>query len=236
MIPPPQPRRRPVSSTPRWYLTQGRIFVYLPVGMPAGRQRAPRSGSAKEAIRDAAAALFAEKGFAATSTREICEHAGITKPVLYYHFGNKEQLYEELVLDTFSEYQKELRRATLRGRAAREKLVEVLTAIFGFLRRNRTLSRMALRMVFAPERESPAVNYLELAQVDEKALAEVVREGVRRGEIKGQAEAVAEAIHGIAMACSMGFLLTGKPSLDRTLARNVITLIMDGCASKSTER
>jgi AcrR family transcriptional regulator len=196
----------------------------------------PRHEPAKEAIRNAAAELFAEKGFAATSTREICQRAGITKPVLYYHFGNKEQLYEELVLDASNEHQKELRRATLRGRTPREKLVEVLTAIFGFMRRNRALSRMAMRMAFAPERESPAINYLELGQVVEKVLAEVVREGVRRRQIKGKARAIAGAIHGIAMACVQGFLLMGQPTLDRTLARNVIDLIMDGCARKSTER
>jgi TetR/AcrR family transcriptional regulator len=196
----------------------------------------PRHESAKEAIRDAAAELFADKGFAATSTREICQRAGVTKPVLYYHFGNKGELYEELVLDTFNDYQKELRRATHHGRTPREKLVEVLAAIFGFMRRNGTLSRMALRMVFAPERESPAINYLELAQVGEKVLADVVRDAVRRGEIKGQVGAVAGAIHGIAMACAQGFLLMGQPTLDRTLARNVIDLIMDGCATKSTER
>lgn len=204
--------------------------------MNPARLNESRHEPAKEAIRNAAAELFAEKGFAATSTREICQRAGVTKPVLYYHFGNKEQLYEELVLDTFNEYQKELRRATLHGRTPREKLVEVLTAIFGFMRRNRALSRMAMRMVFAPEGESPAINYLELGQVVEKVLAEVVREGVRRGKIKGQAEAIAGAIHGIAMACAQGFLLMGQPTLDRTLARNVIDLIMDGCARKSTER
>jgi AcrR family transcriptional regulator len=192
--------------------------------------------SAKEAIREAAAQLFAEKGFAATSTREICQRAGITKPVLYYHFGNKGQLYEELVLDTFNEYRKELQRALRHGRTRREKLTTVLAAIFGFVRRNRHLSRMALRMVFAPERQSPAINYLELAQVDEKALAEVVREGVRRREIRGQAEAIAEAMHGIAMTSIMGFLLTGEPRLDRRLAQHIVGLIMDGCATQATGR
>jgi TetR/AcrR family transcriptional regulator len=204
--------------------------------MRAGATDRPRHESAKGAIRNAAAELFADKGFAATSTREICQRAGVTKPVLYYHFGNKEELYEELVLDTFNEYQKDLRRATHRGRTTREKLVEAVTAMFAFLRRNRTLSRMAMRMVFAPERESPAINYLELAQVDQRFLAEIVREGLRRREIRGQEQAIAGAIHGIAMACVQGFLLMGQPTLDRTLARNVIDLIMDGCASKSTGR
>jgi TetR/AcrR family transcriptional regulator len=204
--------------------------------MRIGTQKRGTRLSAKEAIREAAAQLFAEKGFAATSTREICQRAGITKPVLYYHFGNKGQLYEELVLDTFNEYRKELHRALRHGRTRREKLTAVLAAIFGFVRRNRDLSRMALRMVFAPERQSPAINYLELAQVDEKALAEVVQEGVRRGEIRGRVAPIAEAIHGIAMTSIMGFLLTGEPPLDRTLAQHIVDLIMDGCARKATGR
>jgi len=198
--------------------------------MRTGTQKRGTRLSAKEAIREAAAQLFAEKGFAATSTREICQRAGITKPVLYYHFGNKGQLYEELVLDTFNEYEKELRRALHHGRTRREKLTTVLAAIFGFIRRNRTLSRMALRMAFAPERQSPAINYVALSHVDEKALAEVVREGIQRGEIRGRAAPIAEAIHGIAMTSIMGFLLTGQPPLDRTLAQHIVGLIMDGCA------
>ena len=33
--------------------------------------------------------LFSEKGYDATSVREICEAAGITKPTLYYFYGSK---------------------------------------------------------------------------------------------------------------------------------------------------
>ena len=51
--------------------------------MPGGR----------EAILKAAMRLFAKKGYAGASTREICETAGITKPVLYYHFRSKQHLY-----------------------------------------------------------------------------------------------------------------------------------------------
>ena len=57
----------------------------------------------RQAIRDAAIELFSEKGYAATTTREICQRAGITKPVLYYYFGSKEQLFREVVLDACNE-------------------------------------------------------------------------------------------------------------------------------------
>jgi AcrR family transcriptional regulator len=198
-------------------------------------ERAPHD-SPKEAIRNAAAKLFAEKGFAATSTREICQQAGVTKPVLYYHFGNKEQLYEELVLDTFNEYQRELRRACRRGRTAREKLTEILSAMFSYARHRHDYWRMGFRMVFAPEKESPNIDLVEMSQADERLLAEVVREGIRKGEMKGKPEKIAGAIVGMTTTCIMGFLLTGKPPLDRTVARDVINLLMRGCGRDTTER
>jgi TetR/AcrR family transcriptional regulator len=190
----------------------------------------------KLAIRAAAAELFAEKGYAATSTREICEHAGITKPVLYYHFGSKEQLLESLVEDTFNEYQRGLRRAARRGRSTRERLLEVLQAMFAFTRHNHNEYRMAVRMVVAPESETPEIDFLEMSRADERLLSEVLREGVRKGEIRGKPEQIAGAICGIAFACVMGYLLTGTPPLDRGNARDIIDLLLDGCARKSTAR
>lgn len=57
---------------------------------------------AKQKIFEAAAELFARDGYYKTSVREICEAAGVTKPVLYYYFKDKETLLEALVNETYS--------------------------------------------------------------------------------------------------------------------------------------
>lgn len=44
--------------------------------------------------------LFAQKGFDATSLRDIAEEAQITKAALYYYFPNKDALYERVVIDS----------------------------------------------------------------------------------------------------------------------------------------
>lgn len=204
--------------------------------MKRSKENAAQGNSTKEVIRAAAAELFAQKGYAASSTREICQRAGITKPALYYHFGNKEQLYEELVMDAFNEYQKELRRASHRGRTPRETLAEVVTAIFGFARHKHLYWRIGFRQVFAPEKESPSINYVEMSQTQEKILTDVVREGIRRREIRGKAEFIAEAISGISISCIEGYLLTGKPALDRSMARSIVDLLIEGCGRNSTHR
>src|SRR5690242_17667293 len=48
-------------------------------------------------ILTAALELMADHGFAATSTREVCEQMGFTKAALYYHFPSKDDLLAELV-------------------------------------------------------------------------------------------------------------------------------------------
>ena len=55
----------------------------------------------KERLLNAAGEIFAEKGFHATSVREICEKAGANLASVNYHFGSKENLYEAVVHRTF---------------------------------------------------------------------------------------------------------------------------------------
>jgi AcrR family transcriptional regulator len=47
----------------------------------------------------AARTLFGEKGFEATSIREIAERAGVTKLMVYRHFGSKARLFQEATMD-----------------------------------------------------------------------------------------------------------------------------------------
>ncbi len=50
----------------------------------------------KQAIIDTATRLFAQKGFAETSTAEIAEHAGVAHGTLFYHFKNKRGIIYEI--------------------------------------------------------------------------------------------------------------------------------------------
>ena len=52
----------------------------------------------------AAHKLFAENGYRATTTKEICLLAGIAEPTLYRHFGSKAQLFEMTVLEPFTAF------------------------------------------------------------------------------------------------------------------------------------
>lgn len=59
------------------------------------------SARTRERILIAAKALFAEKGFEATSTQEIADHAGVNKRLIFYYFESKEELYLAALEDFF---------------------------------------------------------------------------------------------------------------------------------------
>ena len=60
--------------------------------------------SKKEDIVHAATLLFAEQGFDGTTTLQISKEAGITEPVIYYHFKGKDELFTGIIASTFESF------------------------------------------------------------------------------------------------------------------------------------
>jgi AcrR family transcriptional regulator len=62
----------------------------------------------KQIIKTAALAVFDEKGFHQASIRDIAAKAGCSLPTLYYHYGSKELLYEEIVFGTYRQISEQI--------------------------------------------------------------------------------------------------------------------------------
>jgi AcrR family transcriptional regulator len=56
--------------------------------------QAAETHATSEKILTVASRMFAEKGFANVSVRDICREAGTTPPVIYYYFGSKKGLFD----------------------------------------------------------------------------------------------------------------------------------------------
>lgn len=61
----------------------------------------PAGIETRRAILDAALELFSERSFDGASTRAIAELAGVTQPLLNYHFAGKAELWRDAVDDLF---------------------------------------------------------------------------------------------------------------------------------------
>jgi TetR/AcrR family transcriptional regulator len=77
----------------------------------------PAGIDTRRAILDAALDLFSDRSFDGASTRAIAEVAGVTQPLLNYHFAGKEELWRAAVDDLFERFttSMELRLSGLRG-------------------------------------------------------------------------------------------------------------------------
>jgi len=88
----------------------------LPTSLrPRSRARRAAASPSKSAadtqarVLAAASALFAERGFAGTTIREITERAKVNVAAGHYHFGSKLELYLEAVGGQFAELDERLR-------------------------------------------------------------------------------------------------------------------------------
>lgn len=58
----------------------------------------------KENITKAATYLFATQGFDGTTTIQLSEEAGVTEPLIYYHFSGKDELFTTVLKTAYDEY------------------------------------------------------------------------------------------------------------------------------------
>ena len=137
----------------------------------------------KERVLMAAAALFANKGYAGTSVREIVEAASVTKPTLYYYFKNKEDLYIKLMdvaMETFSLL---LDESLARKGRMRERLIGFFTDIYVLFHDNIDLLRLVNSIIYGPRGATPPYDITQQSNHLESALNEMLDAGIQEGEL-----------------------------------------------------
>jgi AcrR family transcriptional regulator len=129
-------------------------------------------------------ALFAEKGYAGTSVREIVELAGVTKPVLYYYFKSKEGLFRA-ILDWAAEMQKEVLAEALDSPGqALNRLIDLFEKIHEGIRENRGLYRMIHNLFFGPTQGVPSYDIELFHRRMDDTIKAIYMKGVEQGELR----------------------------------------------------
>jgi AcrR family transcriptional regulator len=99
---------------------------------------AVRAGSERrDEILAIAAQLFAERGFAATTVREIADAAGILSGSLYHHFDSKESMVDELVHEMLDRVLAAYRRIVAAGDAPEVALRALVREAFAAIATDR---------------------------------------------------------------------------------------------------
>jgi AcrR family transcriptional regulator len=180
---------------------------------------------ARTSILNAALELFAKKGYASSSIREICQSAGITKPVLYYHFRSKEHLYHELMLDIFNQTRKNLLRVSTFKGSLRDRLILYVASEFRNSRRDPNGVRLLFRMMFSPEGEYPHFNFVQEFQRERMMIAGFVKE-TAKSDPASNPELVSTALMGMMLIEILEYFFTGRRTLTRRKAERLVDLLL----------
>lgn len=134
-------------------------------------------------ILDAAVVLFAEKGYASTSVREIVDRAGVTKPVLYYHFGNKEGLLQAIIDRTTLLQGELLEEITRLDVSAMEKIKMLAKRVADAANKQRELVKMFCSLNIGSPQGAPDLSTKRHWKQFSDAIKRIYDDGVRNGEL-----------------------------------------------------
>jgi AcrR family transcriptional regulator len=106
----------------------------------------------RAAILEAALAVFAGRGYHASSIDDIAREGGVSKALIYEHFDSKQKLYEELLKQHAGELFERLATAMDEaGDTGAARLATGLDAFYRFVEEHRVAWRMLFREANDPE-------------------------------------------------------------------------------------
>lgn len=185
----------------------------------------------REQIIKEAAFLFKQKGYSATSMRELAEQVGMEAASLYNHIRSKDEILEEICFNVANEYVAHIGIIEEMEASTTDKLKELIS--------------LHVRMIITGPNEVSVANndwknlsdtkkelYKQVRKGYEKRIGGLIREGMQRGEIREVQVSVAL----FTLLSSLRWIeLWYKPERDVTpaqLEKDLTTLLLEGFKAK----
>jgi len=180
-----------------------------------------------ERILQSALDLFCNKGYEATSVREICAAAGITKPTLYHFYKSKDGVYRALVDGALQEFRRTLVAELEAPGTTADVLERVARLYFAQARGHRQLMRFIFALIHNPPATAPPTDFIEFYEELVGRIAARVEEGVASGELAaGPMDLRMLVFMGSLGEALCGYVLTGRPELAPSLADALVETIL----------
>jgi TetR/AcrR family transcriptional regulator len=154
--------------------------------------------NARQRLLETATELFAEKGYAGTSVREIVEKAGVSKPVLYYYFKSKDGLFYAVLEWAVNVQQKILNEIFESKGTVLDRFIIFYRRVYEGVRQYQSLYIMIHGLIYGPPQGVPEYDFAKYQRQMLDAVKRIYTEGASLGEIrKVDAEEVAFLVLGL---------------------------------------
>jgi AcrR family transcriptional regulator len=178
----------------------------------------------REQLLDIGRRLFAEKGLEGTSIEEIAAQAGVSKPVVYEHFGGKEGLYA-VVVDREVERFLDMATTLLEGDDTMAKFEVAAVELLRYIQENSDGFRILVRDSPPTSGSGTFASLIsDIASQVEYLLADVLK---TKGYDPKLAPVYAQMLVGMVAFAGQWWLDTRKPKLEE-MAAHLVNLAWNG--------
>lgn len=186
-------------------------------------------GETEAQLLDSALTLFSEKGYDATSVREIIEQAEVSRPVLYYYFASKEDLFRRLV-ETMLQASGERMEAILQNvRGCRAQLVALIIDSFAAAEERPEVPRLLLQTFFSPEQKGVSEEATRLTRQRSERILRIIEGGIASGDLAvDDAGELALMFSGIMDIHVMARVRRGEPALTSEMGEMLVDRFLKG--------
>jgi AcrR family transcriptional regulator len=205
------------------------------------KTQAERRDQTREEVLAAAARVFAQRGFHATSLEAIADEAGYSRGAVYYNFADKEELFLELLDRRCAERAQDLREVFAKADADVEA-----TSSHAQIAAQRALQAMtgdpewrALHMEFLAHAARDGAfrrRFSRRTQEMRGALEDVVTERTRpiADSLDMEPEQLAVVIDALGTGLWASHMLHGPRAVPPDLFSKALALLVDGIAARAT--
>ena len=144
----------------------------------------PLEFGTRERLLETASHLFAEKGYASTSVREIVAQAGVSKPVLYYYFQSKEGLYYAILNWGAKVQQKIIDEVFEASGTVQDRIIFLYRRIYEEIKEYQGLYAMIHGLLYGPPQGAPEYDFPNFHRQMFEAVKRICFEGLSSGEFK----------------------------------------------------
>jgi len=172
------------------------------------------------------------------TVRQIVDAAGLTIPVLYYHFEGKEDLYAVLIGEARARFRQRMSEVLAAESTPLDKLYEIAAVYVSFGREDPLRLRVLCNELFRPRgEEEPDHEMVHLNQWTNECIEKVLAAATRSGAVS-----ISDVSHArrMFMALLTGILVEqardpAKPVLDQQLSERAVRTFLEGVEVKRTE-
>jgi TetR/AcrR family transcriptional regulator len=190
----------------------------------------------RQRLLASAAELFARKGYASTTVREIVEAALVTKPALYYYFRNKEGIYLELMREAETRFNILLDSARKEIGEVKSRILRFSEQVFQLFLDQIELARVGISIHYGPAQGTPFFDFDAFHLKFRGLIERLIREGIRKGEFrKGNVTEMTWAVIGAINVAIEVQLWHPEKSIGRKGLVRVLKFVFEGISKGNSK-